>query len=405
MTQEPPQESVEQQPAGSTPAPGGAPQPGYYQGPWPPQGVEALQREGFWSIVWRTATRSVIVATVGAITFVVALLIFAVAIAAIIGAAFDTGDDTGLKTDFVYGNRKAHDKLLVVRVDGVILGEKIDEPLFSGGYAYGYEIQETLRKAADDEDIKGVLLWMSTPGGTIYGARAIADGVAEYKAETGNPVVAYVAGLSASGGMYAMSGADAIVADHGSLVGSIGVIFGPFTYYDGVVATEGGILGGGVTTTNGITVEYLTAGRSKDVGNPYRQLTSEERETLQDGLDAEYDEFVAYVSEHRGIPADSIRNELGAMVYGNAKAQEYGLIDGTAALLDAYRMLAERAGVREFQYQVVEESGSNSIFGALVKSGADAEALATLAEAAPATCLPSSEYLAFWGDPAAACWK
>ena len=249
MTQEPPREPEPQPPIepgptapGTAPAPQ-APGPGYYQGPWPPPGGGTAKREGFWGVVWRTTTKSVIVATVGGITFAIAMLVFVVALAAIIGSAFDSGGDGRLKTDFVYGNESARDKLLVVRVDGVILGEKIDEPLFSGGYAYGYEIRRTLQDAAKEDDIRGVILWMSTPGGTIYGSRAIADGVAEYQATTGNPVLAYVSGLSASGGMYAMSGADVILADHGSMVGSIGVIFGPFTYYDGVVATEGGILG------------------------------------------------------------------------------------------------------------------------------------------------------------------
>ena len=63
---------------------------------------------------------------------------------------------------------------------------------------------------------------------------------------TGKPVVAYVSGISASGGMYAMAGADEIYADHGTLIGSIGVIFGPFVTYNDVRAIDGGILGGGV---------------------------------------------------------------------------------------------------------------------------------------------------------------
>lgn len=420
MTQEPPQEPGQQPPPQPGPPrqeplivpPGGLQPPppppgqGYYQGPWPPPGAnEPPKREGFWSVVWRTATKSVIVASVGGATFVIAMMLFLVAMAAIINSAFDSGDDDRLKTDFVYGNEAANDKLLIVRVDGVIMGEKLEEPLFSLGLAYGYEVKELLRKAADEDDIKGVLLWMSTPGGTIYGSRAIADGVAEYKAATGNPVVAYVAGVSASGGMYGMSGADIILADHGSLVGSIGVIFGPFQFYDGVIATDGGLLGGGITTTDGITFEYLTAGRSKDVGNPFRAMTAEERAILQDGLDAEYDEFVAYVAQQRGIDNSFIRDEVGAMIYGNARAIELGLIDGTATLEQAYEQLASEAGLSAPRFQVVEESGGASLFGALVQAGASAEALAAIASSAPQACLPAGSILAYWGDPASLCWK
>lgn len=406
MTQEPPQEQ-QPGPEQGTPQPppvGTQPQGGYYQGPWPPPGVQPGQRDGFWGVVWRTATKSVIVATVASFSFIIALVVFGLAIAAIVNAAFDTDDDDdGLETEFIYGNEDADDKLLVVRVDGVILGEKLDEPLFSGGFAYGYEIQATLRKAAADDEIKGVLLWLSTPGGTIYGSRAIADGVTEYQAATGNPVVAYVAGVSASGGMYAMAGADTILADHGSIVGSIGVIFGPFEYYDGVIATEGGLLGGGITTTNGITVEYLTAGRSKDVGNPFRPLSDEEREVLQAGLDDEYTTFVGHVASARGIGPETIRDEIGAMVYGNAQAEALGLIDGTGTLIEAYEQLAQRAGVSGNRYQVVEESGGNSLLGALVESDLDAESLATLSTTLGEACVPRGAYLAYWGDPGTLC--
>lgn len=423
MTQEPPQEpgqppqqQTPQEPPRQEPLivpPGGMPPPppsqgqGYYQGPWPPPGSNQPPKgEGFWSVVWRTTTKSVIVASVGGATFVIALLLFFVGIAAIIAAALpEDDDDDALQTDYLYGNEGADDKLLVVRVEGVIMGEMLEEPLFSVGLAYGYEVKELLRKAAEEDDIKGVLLWMSTPGGTIYGSRAIADGVAEYQASTGNPVVAYVSGVSASGGMYGMSGADVILADHGSLVGSIGVIFGPFAFYDGVIATDGGLLGGGITTTDGITVEYLTAGRSKDVGNPFRPMTEEERAILQEGLDAEYDEFVAYVAEQRGIEDAFIRDEIGAMIYGNARAIELGLIDGTATLQEAYERLASEAGLSSPRFQVVEESGGSSLFGALVQSGIDGESLATIAEAAPEVCFPAGAMLAYWGDPANLCWK
>ncbi len=413
----PPNESSQQEPSRQEPLivpPGGAPPPppgpqgqGYYQGPWPPPGAnQPPKSEGFWSVVWRTTTKSVIVASVGAGTFLVALLIFFVGIAAIIGAALpEDEDDDALETEYLYGNEGADDKLLVVRVQGAIMGEMLEEPLFATGLSYGYEVKELLRKAAEEDDIQGILLWMSTPGGTIFGSRAIADGVAEYQAATGNPVVAYVSGVSASGGMYGMSGADVILADHGSLVGSIGVIFGPFEFYDGVIATDGGLLGGGITTTDGITVEYLTAGRSKDVGNPFRAMTEEERALLQEGLDAEYDEFVGYVAEQRGIDAAFIREEVGAMIYGNARAQELGLIDGTATLQEAYERLASEAGLSSPRFQVVEESGGSSLFGALVQSDIDGDALATVAEAAPEVCFPAGAMLAYWGDPAALCWK
>ena len=73
-----------------------------------------------------------------------------------------------------------------------------------------------------------------------------------------------------------MAGADQIVADHGSLVGSIGVVMGPFQRFRDVTGIPGSLLEPGVTTEGGVTEEYLTRGRGKDFGNPFREMTDEE---------------------------------------------------------------------------------------------------------------------------------
>jgi protease-4 len=264
---------------------------------------------------------------------------------------------------------------------------------------YGYSVKETLRKAAKDKSIKGVILEMSTPGGTIYGSAAIADGVREYQ-KTGRPVLAFVAGLSASGGMWGMAPADRILADHGSLVGSIGVIMGPFAYYDGVLATEGGILGGGITTKNGITQDYITAGRSKDVGNPYRKLTVEERASLQAGVDAIYAEFVKHVATYRKIPEATIRDTLGAMIFSNAQAEQLGLIDGTASREDSYAEAATMAKINGTNWAVVREKNSRSGLAGLLAGAVDTKPTAA---SSSSVCFPPNTALAYYGDVTALC--
>lgn len=336
---------------------------GWYSGPVPFSGL--VPRESIGRAVGRTVAKTLAaVVTFGVAS--VALLVFAGAVLAGLADAGSTGGD-GLTTSFVAGDDGNRNTLLAIPITGVILGE--DEGV--GGLlaalqaaTYGYDVKEELEDAAEDDGIKGIVLELDTPGGTIFGSKAIADAVDAYQASTGRPVLAYVRGLAASGGVYAMAGADRIVADHGTLVGSIGVIFGPFAHYEGVVATEGGIIGGGVETTGGITVEYITAGRAKDLGNPYRALTDEERRVLQAGVDNNYARFVDHVAAGRQIEATTIRESLGALVYDEQSALAKQLIDEIGNRDEAYAAAAELARLEPGNWQVERVSrGAGGLLG------------------------------------------
>lgn len=357
----------------------------------------------------RSGLKTVVVTACLSLGLFAAIVGAGACVAAIATTTSGGGDDTKLTTEFFFGDKNAKPKLLALQVDGVILGEDPGRSsLFdlTPQVTYGYTIKDDLRKAARDRSIAGVVLEMSTPGGTVFGAQAIADGVQEYQKATGKPVLAFVKGLSASGGMWGMAPANRILADNGSLVGSIGIIMGPFEYYDGVTATEGGILGGGITTKNGITSEYLTAGRSKDVGNPYRKMTEEERRVLQGGLDSLYGQFVKHVATTRKIAEATIRDQLGALIYGNAEAQRLGLIDGTANREQAYNELARMANIDGAAWKVVRVNRGVSIGDLFAKAGNEAPpaALTAAREAlAAALCFAPNTSLAYYGDPAGLC--
>ena len=203
------------------------------------------------------------------------------------------------------------------------------------------------------DDYAGVVLLMDTPGGSISGSRAIADAIVRYQERTGKKVVAYVQAMAASGGMYAMAPADLIISDHGTLIGSIGVIMGPFEYYRDVTGLTGNILTSGVITTGGITHEYLTQGTGKDFGNPFREMSEQERATYTNGIGIEYQAFVDYVAQHRGIPADRIVNELGAYLFDPQTAIDKGLVDEIMGRPDGFLRAAEVSGVDPSDTKVV----------------------------------------------------
>jgi len=301
---------------------------------------------------------------------------------------------------YVFGN--GTQQLLSIKVTGTIVGtETTGGFLNSSSQTSGYDVKKKLYTAANDSSIYGVILEINSPGGTIYGARAIADGVKYYKEKTHQPVYAYVEGLAASGGYWAAASTDKIVADYGSDVGSIGIIMGPFEYYDKPVATDGGLLNGGVVTQNGIQNTYITAGRSKDVGNPYRQLTSDELKVMQQSVNNEYDNFVSYISQQRNIPSDTIRDQLGALTYDNKTAQQYKLIDATNSRESAYDMLANAAGIQD-DYAVVQEKTTASFLQSVL--GAITRQPRTQAKEVD-TCALTRSALAYHGDVAALCDK
>jgi protease IV len=292
---------------------------------------------------------------------------------ALLGQSVESEVGQHTPTEYVQGKEDSEQLLMSIPIKGTILNEG-SPSIFSGldDATYGFTVKQMLVEAAKNDAIKGIVLEIDSPGGTVTGSQAIADGIAAYK-KTGKPVLASITGLAASGGYWAAIGADKVYADVGSLIGSIGVVFGPFTFYDKPLATDGGLFGGGIVTQNGIEQTYITAGNSKDLGNPFRRITPAEQAVLQEGVNNDYTLFVDRVSSRRSLDAGIIRNQIGALVYDNKQAQTLGLIDGTKNRDQVYQELATAANLGD-DYAVKRysesESGLQSLLGAaMIYSG------------------------------------
>ncbi len=330
--------------------------------------------------------------------------IFAVAsLAATMGSITSAGASTTLST--LWGKDGADGTLRAISITGPIMTDASEGGLLVTG-AFGYEIAEQI-DALETDDAAGLLLLVNTPGGSIAGSKAISDAVERYQERTGQKVLVHVEGMSASGGVYSTAPADAIYADHGSIVGSIGVIFGPFQRFRDVVATSGSFIESGVTTTGGITQEYLTQGTDKDFGNPFRDMTEAERDMINTMLEGEYANFVEHVAENRGIDADTIVDELGAHVFGNDDAERQGLIDGTLNREEFFTKAATEAGLdpAETAVQVVSApTGLEALLGASRAEGS-APPIASLGEGyrVSTSFCGGGTPLVFTGDMAAVC--
>lgn len=303
----------------------------------------------------------------------------------------------------VYGSEDATNTFVSLPITGVIVGDQTDisDPFgfVSEQVTYGYDVKNTLYQLSEDESIKGIVLEINSPGGTIYGANAIADGIEYYKATTGKPVVAFVSGLAASGGYWAAASSDYIIADMGTNLGSIGVIAGPFQYFDTVLSESGGALVGGVVTENGIETTYITAGTSKDLGNPYRRLTPDELSSLQTMVNREYETFVEFVSNKRSIEKSYIKDVLGAMVYDANTSVERNLANEVGSRESAYEWLAQQIDVNPSTINVIREE----LEGGLLKSLLQSQTILPFKREA-SLCSITTSHLVYFGDVSSLCY-
>lgn len=313
--------------------------------------------------------KSFLAASFGILGLFSTLFILLFVVIAIGAAASSAESQTDPEQEVIFGDADARATFASIKINGIILGEPAtDDEFFSlfdeVGITYGYDVKEELSALAADGSIDGVILEIDSPGGTIFGSKAIADGIEGYKRVTDKPVVVFVSGSAASGAYWAAASSDVIFADSGTMIGSIGVILGPFKRYSSVVG-EAEAFGGAIQTTEDIETSFITAGEAKDLGNPYRDMTEKEKNILQKMVDNSYEEFVTHVAQQRNLSTQEIKDQIGAYIYDEIQAKELNLIDDVASKEVAYARLAELAGQKE-SFNVVRVLGPTGFFDVLL---------------------------------------
>lgn len=215
----------------------------------------------------------------------------------------------------------------LIQAHGTILGGRRDGPL-SGGNVGSDTLTAALRRAAQDDDIAAVLLHVDSPGGTVAASDAIRRAVQRTRA-AGTPVVAWMGDVAASGGYYIAMAADRIVAQPGTLTGSIGVVAGK------AVTTE-------LRDKLGVETEAVAQGANARFFSSARGFSEHERERLDALLDRVYDDFTAKVANDRGLSRERVDEVARGRIWTGAQAHELGLVDalgGHAVAQDAVRSL------------------------------------------------------------------
>ena len=211
------------------------------------------------------------------------------------------------------------DKIGVIDVEGVVLETK---PLIT-----------EIRRYADDDSIKAIVLHINSPGGGAAASQEIYNVVKRVRDEKKKRIVASIETVGASGAYYIASGTNKIYADPASIVGSIGVI-AEWTNYGDLLHWA---------KLKDITMK---AGELKDAGSPTRDMTPEERQYLQSLIDNMYGQFIKDVADGRKMKVEEIKTLANGRVWTGQQALPLKLVDQLADFQAAVQDTAKAVGIK-----------------------------------------------------------
>ncbi len=226
----------------------------------------------------------------------------------------------------------------VIRIEGIIATGLGGSTLFES-VSGSDSIVSLLSEARKDPSVRAVVLRVNSPGGSAAGAQEIAAEIAAVR-EAGKVVVTSMGDVAASGAYWVASVTDHIVANPGTLTGSIGVIMEVANYE-------------GLFEKLGIDYEVLVSGEHKDMGSPLRRLTEEERRILLSMVEDIFNQFVEAVAAGRGLSREELLPLADGRVFTGSQALDAGLVDSLGGLRAAIDKAADLAGI-EGWYRVKE---------------------------------------------------
>src|SRR5450432_1715963 len=240
-----------------------------------------------------------------------AFFLFVLAVFSLVYVTMHNGEDKASLTSF-------GDKIAVVDLDGVILSPKI--------------VVEQLKKFADDDSVKAIILHVNSPGGGVAASEEIYREVKRIRDEKKKRIVSSIETVGASGAYYVSSATNKIYADNGSVVGSIGVIAEWVNYGDLMRWAK-------------LKPEVLTVGAFKDTGDPTREMTPAERAYLQSLIDNMYGQFVQAVADGRHAKFEDIKAIANGKVWTGQQALSMHMIDQVGDFQDAVNDTAKAVNI------------------------------------------------------------
>ncbi|CAH0163189.1 signal peptide peptidase SppA [Peribacillus frigoritolerans] len=221
---------------------------------------------------------------------------------------------------------------------------------------------DKLKMAEENDDIKGIILRVNSPGGGVVESAEIHEKILDIK-KVKKPVYVSMGSMAASGGYYISAPADKIYASPETMTGSLGVIMHGYNYEK-------------LAKKYGVEFETIKSGPHKDIMSPTREMTGEEREILQNMINNSYDQFVKVIADGRGMTEKEVREIADGRIYDGRQAKENHLIDDFGHLDDVIAAMKTDIGKKDAQViRYTDEAGFGSLFsmGAQKMLGNDVE--------------------------------
>lgn len=216
------------------------------------------------------------------------------------------------------------------RVLALFSGDGVGVLQIDGAIDDSSDVLMELKRLKEMPWVKAIVVRIDSPGGAVAPTQEIFEEIQRLKKQ--KPIIASMGGMATSGGYYIAAACDKIVANPGTLTGSIGVIMQLMNVEE--LMKKVGV--------KGINVK---SGVNKDLGSPFQAISPEGREILQTLVDNVYGQFVAAVAKGRGMSEAQVRKLADGRVYSGAQAKELGLVDQFGTLEDAIELAAKRAGL------------------------------------------------------------
>lgn len=220
---------------------------------------------------------------------------------------------------------------LIYGVGAIKRGKSGHNPLFQGPTMGSDTVTAAFREAIEDEEVKAILFRVDSPGGSYVASDAIWRETVRAR-EAGKPVIISMGNAAASGGYFIAMAADKIVAQPGTLTGSIGVISGKMlttAFWDKI----------------GVSWDNVQSGANASFWSTVQDYTPQQWDQLQTWLDRIYDDFTAKVAEGRGLPLAKVLEMAKGRVWTGEEAKALGMVDELGGFSVALRLVREAAGI------------------------------------------------------------
>jgi len=232
------------------------------------------------------------------------------------------------------------------------IGNKIALVEINGVIEESNDVVRQIKKYQDDNSIKALVLRIESPGGGVAASQEIYEQLLRFR-DKDKAIVVSMGSIAASGGYYIACAADTILANPGTVTGSIGVILSYLVYKN-------------LMDKVGLELQVIKSGELKDVGNPARQLTPRERAMLQSVIDDTYDQFVGVVAERRSMDIDDVKKLADGAIFTGNQALNNGLVDKLGTLEDAISLAGEMANLGKHPRVVKERKFRRSLLDELL---------------------------------------